>query len=53
LNYSATNTLEEQLLLEDELQQQAAKTKDYAEGVKKKVCSLSPSHKRTIDFCTL
>jgi len=33
LNYSATNTLEEQLLLEDELQQQAAKTKDYAEGV--------------------
>ena len=33
LNYSATNTLEEQLLLEGELQQQAAKTKDYAEGV--------------------
>lgn len=33
LNYSAGNTLEEQLLLEDELQQQAAKTKDYAEGV--------------------
>ncbi|GGB12110.1 enoyl-CoA hydratase-related protein [Puia dinghuensis] len=33
LNYSATNTLEAQLLLEDELQQQAAQTKDYAEGV--------------------
>jgi 2-(1,2-epoxy-1,2-dihydrophenyl)acetyl-CoA isomerase len=33
LNYSATNTLEEQLLLEDELQQKAAATKDYAEGV--------------------
>jgi 2-(1,2-epoxy-1,2-dihydrophenyl)acetyl-CoA isomerase len=33
LNYSATNTLEAQLLLEDELQQKAAKTKDYAEGV--------------------
>lgn len=32
-NYSATNTLEAQLLLEDELQQQAAQTKDYAEGV--------------------
>lgn len=33
LNYSATNTLEEQLLLEDELQQKAAATKDYTEGV--------------------
>jgi 2-(1,2-epoxy-1,2-dihydrophenyl)acetyl-CoA isomerase len=33
LNYSATNTLEAQLLLEDELQQQAALSKDYAEGV--------------------
>ena len=33
LNYSATNTLEAQLLLEDELQQKAAATKDYAEGV--------------------
>jgi 2-(1,2-epoxy-1,2-dihydrophenyl)acetyl-CoA isomerase len=33
LNYSATNTLEAQLLLEDDLQQQAAKTKDYAEGI--------------------
>jgi 2-(1,2-epoxy-1,2-dihydrophenyl)acetyl-CoA isomerase len=33
LNYSATNTLEAQLLLEDELQQKAAQTKDYSEGV--------------------
>lgn len=34
LNYSGTNSLEAQLMLEDELQQQAAKTLDYAEGVK-------------------
>lgn len=33
LNYSATNTLEAQLRLEDELQQRASKTKDYSEGV--------------------
>lgn len=33
LNYSATNTLEQQLLLEDELQQQAANTYDFKEGV--------------------
>ncbi len=33
LNYSSTHSLEAQLLLEDELQQKAAKTKDYAEGV--------------------
>ncbi len=33
LNYSATNTLEAQLQLEDELQQKAAETKDHAEGV--------------------
>ena len=33
LNYSATNNLEEQLLLEDELQQKAAATADYKEGV--------------------
>jgi len=33
LNYSASNSLEAQLLLEDELQQKAAATKDYAEGV--------------------
>jgi 2-(1,2-epoxy-1,2-dihydrophenyl)acetyl-CoA isomerase len=32
-NYSANNTLEEQLTLEDELQQKAALTKDYKEGV--------------------
>lgn len=34
LNYSGTNTLEEQLLLEDELQQKAAGTQDYGEGVR-------------------
>ena len=34
LYYSATNTLEAQLLLEDDLQQKAALTKDYAEGVR-------------------
>jgi 2-(1,2-epoxy-1,2-dihydrophenyl)acetyl-CoA isomerase len=33
LNYSSTNTLEAQLLLEDELQQKAAGTADYREGV--------------------
>lgn len=33
LNYSGTNSFEAQLLLEDELQQTAAKTKDYSEGV--------------------
>ena len=33
LNQSAVNSLEAQLLLEDELQQRAAGTKDYAEGV--------------------
>jgi 2-(1,2-epoxy-1,2-dihydrophenyl)acetyl-CoA isomerase len=33
-NYSATNGLEAQLLLEDELQQKAAQTYDYAEGVR-------------------
>ena len=32
-NYSVKNTLEEQLTLEDELQQKAALTKDYKEGV--------------------
>ncbi|MHA4812139.1 enoyl-CoA hydratase-related protein [Flavitalea flava] len=34
LNYSGTNSFEAQLLLEDELQQAAAKTKDYSEGVR-------------------
>ena len=34
LNYSAGNSLESQLILEDELQQKAAQTSDYAEGVK-------------------
>jgi 2-(1,2-epoxy-1,2-dihydrophenyl)acetyl-CoA isomerase len=33
-NYSATNGLEAQLMLEDELQQKAAQTKDYTEGVR-------------------
>lgn len=33
LNNSAANSLEAQLLLEDELQQKSAATKDYAEGV--------------------
>ena len=33
-NYSAANSLEEQLLLEDELQQKSAQTKDHAEGIK-------------------
>jgi 2-(1,2-epoxy-1,2-dihydrophenyl)acetyl-CoA isomerase len=32
-NYSATNNLTAQLLLEDELQQKAAQTKDFTEGV--------------------
>lgn len=34
LNYAATNSIEQQLMLEDELQQKAAATKDFAEGVK-------------------
>jgi 2-(1,2-epoxy-1,2-dihydrophenyl)acetyl-CoA isomerase len=34
LNYSASNSLEAQLLLEDELQQKAARTRDYEEGVR-------------------
>jgi 2-(1,2-epoxy-1,2-dihydrophenyl)acetyl-CoA isomerase len=33
-NYSAANSLEAQLLLEDELQQKAAQTYDYREGVR-------------------
>jgi 2-(1,2-epoxy-1,2-dihydrophenyl)acetyl-CoA isomerase len=33
LNYSVKNSMEEQLLLEDEYQQKAAATKDYKEGV--------------------
>jgi 2-(1,2-epoxy-1,2-dihydrophenyl)acetyl-CoA isomerase len=33
-NYSATNGLEAQLILEDELQQKAAQTDDYQEGVR-------------------
>ncbi|MBK5271133.1 MAG: enoyl-CoA hydratase/isomerase family protein [Bacteroidia bacterium] len=34
LNYSFTNSYEGQLLIEDDLQQKAAGTKDYKEGVK-------------------
>lgn len=34
LNYSAINSFQAQLLLEDELQQKASTTSDYAEGVK-------------------
>jgi len=33
LSYSMTNNLEEQLLLEDELQQKAASTHDFKEGI--------------------
>lgn len=33
LNHSFTNSWEEQLLLEDEFQQKAAQTDDYAEGI--------------------
>jgi len=33
LNYSATNNINQQLLIEDEYQQKAASTKDYKEGV--------------------
>jgi 2-(1,2-epoxy-1,2-dihydrophenyl)acetyl-CoA isomerase len=33
LNHSFTNSWEEQLLLEDEFQQKAAKTHDYNEGI--------------------
>jgi 2-(1,2-epoxy-1,2-dihydrophenyl)acetyl-CoA isomerase len=32
-NYSATNNLDAQLMLEDELQQKAAQTRDFTEGV--------------------
>jgi 2-(1,2-epoxy-1,2-dihydrophenyl)acetyl-CoA isomerase len=33
LNYSITNSLEQQLLLEDEFQQKAANTNDFKEGI--------------------
>jgi 2-(1,2-epoxy-1,2-dihydrophenyl)acetyl-CoA isomerase len=44
-NYSANNTLEEQLTLEDELQQKAALTKDYKEGVAAFLEKRSPTFK--------
>ena len=45
LNYSASNSLEAQLLLEDELQQKAAQTRDYREGVKAFLDKRAPSFK--------
>src|SRR5580698_855541 len=45
LNYSAGNSLEAQLLLEDDLQQKAALTKDYAEGVKAFLDKRAPTFK--------
>jgi 2-(1,2-epoxy-1,2-dihydrophenyl)acetyl-CoA isomerase len=44
-NYSAVNSLEAQLLLEDDLQQKAALTKDYAEGVRAFLEKRAPSFK--------
>jgi len=44
-NYSAVNTLEAQLLLEDELQQKASQTKDHAEGVKAFLEKRPPAYK--------
>jgi 2-(1,2-epoxy-1,2-dihydrophenyl)acetyl-CoA isomerase len=41
-NYSAVNSLEAQLLLEDELQQKAAVTKDYREGVEAFLAKRAP-----------
>ena len=45
LNYSTVNSLEAQLLLEDELQQKAAATKDYAEGVQAFLAKRAPDFK--------
>ncbi len=44
-NYSAGNSLEEQLILEDDLQQKAALTKDHAEGVKAFLEKRAPLYK--------
>jgi len=43
LNYSFTNNYEQQLDLEDELQQQAALTHDYREGVESFLQKRTPS----------
>jgi 2-(1,2-epoxy-1,2-dihydrophenyl)acetyl-CoA isomerase len=45
LNYSAVNSLEAQLLLEDELQQKAAATKDHTEGVQAFLGKRAPKFK--------
>lgn len=45
LNYSATNNLEAQLLLEDELQQKAGATHDYKEGVQAFLGKRKPNFK--------
>jgi 2-(1,2-epoxy-1,2-dihydrophenyl)acetyl-CoA isomerase len=44
-NYSAGNTLEAQLLLEDELQQKAALTSDYTEGLSAFISKRAPQFK--------
>ena len=45
LNYSLTNNYEEQLQLEDKLQQEAALTYDYREGVEAFIQKRTPAFK--------